>query len=150
MFSPPLTVNFVTPDDGTITVQCHEGQSILDIAHEHEVELEGTFLFFCAIQLCLDTICLETHLTVSTKGACEGSLACSTCHVVVQPEYYSKLHEPSDEENDMLDLAFGLTDTSRLGCQVIMTKELNNITVTIPSATRNMAVDGTDLYNNIT
>jgi ferredoxin len=44
-------------------------------------------------------------------GACEGSLACSTCHVIVDPEYYNKLEEPTDEENDMLDLAFGLTET---------------------------------------
>lgn len=44
-------------------------------------------------------------------GACEGSLACSTCHVICEPEYYDKMEEPSDEENDMLDLAFGLTET---------------------------------------
>lgn len=44
-------------------------------------------------------------------GACEGSLACSTCHVICEPEYFDKMEEPSDEENDMLDLAFGLTET---------------------------------------
>lgn len=44
-------------------------------------------------------------------GACEGSLACSTCHVICEPDYYDKMEEPSDEENDMLDLAFGLTET---------------------------------------
>ena len=44
-------------------------------------------------------------------GACEGSLACSTCHLIVDPNYYNRLPEPSDEENDMLDLAFGLTET---------------------------------------
>lgn len=47
-----------------------------------------------------------------TTGACEGSLACSTCHVIVEDqEQYDALPEPSDDENDMLDLAFGLTDT---------------------------------------
>ena len=60
------------------------GQDILTLAHENDVDLEG---------------------------ACEGSLACSTCHVILEPEFYQKLKEPSDEENDMLDLAFGLTDT---------------------------------------
>lgn len=106
----------------------------------------------------------------SFPGACEGSLACSTCHVIVEdPELYSRLPEPDDDENDMLDLAFGLTDTcvgwvgaalatrdarlgahagfprprrSRLGCQIKTTKELDGLVVRIPSATRNFAVDG--------
>lgn len=46
------------------------------------------------------------------KGACEGSVACSTCHVILPEEFYDRIEEPTDEENDMLDLAFGLTDTS--------------------------------------
>jgi ferredoxin len=75
-------------------------------------------------------------------GACEGSVACSTCHVILTPEYYDRLPEPEDDENDMLDMAFGLTDTSRLGCQVKLTRELDGITATLPSATRNMFVDG--------
>ena len=78
-------------------------------------------------------------------GACEGSIACSTCHVILSPEYYDLLPEPEDDENDMLDMAFGLTDTSRLGCQVKLTKELDGITATLPSATRNMFVDGEEL-----
>jgi len=79
---------------------------------------------------------------IELEGACEGSLACSTCHVIVDSEFYVKLPEAVDEENDMLDLAFGLTDTSRLGCQVKLTKELDGMRVRLPSATRNMAVDG--------
>lgn len=91
-------------------------------------------------------------------GACEGSVACSTCHVILTPEIYDLLPEPEDDENDMLDMAFGLTDTyvfclsllnqvsilvrSRLGCQVKLTKELDGITATLPAATRNMFVDG--------
>ncbi len=62
-------------------------------------------------------------------------MACSTCHVIVEPSYFDKLEEPTDEENDMLDLAFGLEETSRLGCQVILSKELDGITVRLPSAT---------------
>lgn len=56
------------------------------------------------------------------EGACGGSCACSTCHIIVDPEFYDEIPEPSDDENDMLDLAFGLTETSRLGCQVKMSK----------------------------
>lgn len=55
---------------------------------------------------------------------------------------YDVLPEPSDDENDMLDLAFGLTDTSRLGCQVLVTKEMDGSEIRLPSATRNMFVDG--------
>ena len=50
-------------------------------------------------------------LNLMTIGACEGSIACSTCHVILEPEAYETLEEPGDDENDMLDLAFGLTDT---------------------------------------
>jgi ferredoxin len=74
-----------------------------------------------------------------TAGACGGSCACSTCHVIVQdPDMYDKIPEPDDDENDMLDLAFGLTETSRLGCQVKMSPEIDGIVVKLPSMTRNM------------
>lgn len=75
-------------------------------------------------------------------GACEGSVACSTCHVILSPEHYDLLPEPEDDENDMLDMAFGLSETSRLGCQVKLSKELDGVTATLPAATRNMFVDG--------
>jgi len=75
----------------------------------------------------------------NTPGACGGSCACSTCHIIVSSEdYYSKMAEPDDDENDMLDLAFGLTETSRLGCQVKMSKELDGLEVNLPSMTRNL------------
>jgi len=90
------------------------GLSVLEIAHKHGIDLEG---------------------------ACEGSLACSTCHVIVDPEYFDMLPEPKEEEEDMLDLAWGLTHTSRLGCQIIITEELDGLTVRLPAATRNMMVD---------
>ncbi|MFQ6620700.1 hypothetical protein Gotur_001076 [Gossypium turneri] len=84
---------------------------------------------------------MSVYIVVS--GACEGSLACSTCHVIVMDmEYYNKLEDPTDEENDMLDLAFGLTETSRLGCQIVASPELDGIRLAIPAATRNFAVDG--------
>ena len=72
------------------------------------------------------------------EGACEGVMACSTCHVIVDPEWYELLKDATEDEEDMLDLAFGLTQTSRLGCQIIMTEELDGLTVRLPQATRNM------------
>ncbi|KAG0031729.1 hypothetical protein BGZ82_006845 [Podila clonocystis] len=110
-----IKVNFITREGETVTVEANEGESLLDVARANDLDVEG---------------------------ACEASLACSTCHLILDDESFSKLEEPSDEENDMLDLAFGLSDTSRLGCQVLMTKELAGLTAKIPSATRNMYVDG--------
>ena len=95
-------------------VEAPLGLSVLEIAHRNNIDLEG---------------------------ACEGSLACSTCHVIVDPEWYDVLEGASEDEEDMLDLAFGLTHTSRLGCQIKMTEELDGLTVTLPTATRNMMVE---------
>ena len=78
---------------------------------------------------------------IDLEGACEGSLACSTCHVIVDKNYYNQLEEASEDEEDMLDLAFGLTPTSRLGCQITMTKELDGLTLTIPDETRNISLN---------
>jgi 2Fe-2S ferredoxin len=109
---PKMT--FIQPDGTRTEVEAPEGLSVLEIAHRNKIELEG---------------------------ACEGSLACSTCHIVVAQEWYDKLAAASDDEEDMLDLAFGLTSTSRLGCQVIMKSDLDGLVVTLPAATRNMMVD---------
>jgi 2Fe-2S ferredoxin len=75
---------------------------------------------------------------IDLEGACEGSLACSTCHVIIDAEWYDLLKEASEDEEDMLDLAFGLTRTSRLGCQIIITEELDGLTVSLPAGSRNM------------
>lgn len=77
---------------------------------------------------------------IDLEGACEGSLACSTCHVIVDKSFYNKLSEPTEDEEDMLDLAFGLTPTSRLGCQIILTQELDGLTLIIPDETRNVSI----------
>jgi ferredoxin, 2Fe-2S len=102
---------FIERDGGRREVDAPLGLSVLEIAHRNKVDIEG---------------------------ACEGSLACSTCHVVVDPEWYEVLKEASEDEEDMLDLAFGLTRTSRLGCQIVMTEELDGLTVRLPAATRDM------------
>jgi ferredoxin len=104
----------------------------------------------CVLPLYLPILPGLTYSSLSDySGACEGSVACSTCHVILPEEYYNLLPEPEDDENDMLDMAFGLTDTSRLGCQVKVTRELDGITCTLPSATRNMFVDGMCLLFDI-
>ena len=137
------------------TVEANEGDDILAIAHEYDVDLEGMLLFNeqafsqsyfsippSVIFYLIYRVSPYSLPTFYHSGACEGSVACSTCHVILPEKFYDLLPEPDDDENDMLDMAFGLTDTSRLGCQVKMTKELDGITCTLPSATRNMFVDG--------
>jgi 2Fe-2S ferredoxin len=100
-------------NDKEIQVDASIGLSLLEVAHENNIDLEG---------------------------ACEGSLACATCHVILEEKIYNILEQPTEAEEDMLDLAFGLTHTSRLGCQIILTKELDGMRVRVPSATRNISI----------
>ncbi|KHJ77736.1 2Fe-2S ferredoxin family protein [Oesophagostomum dentatum] len=79
---------------------------------------------------------------IELEGACEASCACSTCHVYVDDKYLDKLDEPKEEEDDMLDQAPALRHNSRLGCQIILRKDLDGITFTLPPITRNFYVDG--------
>lgn len=106
-----LKITFITKDGLQQTFEVAEGDNILDIAQEYNLDMEG---------------------------ACGGLCACSTCHVIVDPDFYDAIPEPDDDENDMLDLAFGLTETSRLGCQLHMTKELDGLRVALPAMTRNL------------
>lgn len=101
---------FTLTDGTTREVEAPIGLSVLEIAHKHHIDIEG---------------------------ACEGSLACSTCHVIVDESYYDMLDNASEDEEDMLDLAFGLCPTSRLGCQILMTEELDGLKVSLPQTTRN-------------
>jgi 2Fe-2S ferredoxin len=96
-----------------VEVEALPGLSLLEVAHENNINLEG---------------------------ACEGSLACSTCHVIIEDSFFPKLEEAKEDEEDMLDLAFGLTRTSRLGCQIIVNEGLDGMKVIVPSATRNISV----------
>ncbi|XP_063404840.1 2Fe-2S ferredoxin-like isoform X2 [Mytilus trossulus] len=102
-----ICLYFMDRDGDRITVNAGVGSNLLDVAIDNDIELEG---------------------------ACEGTLACSTCHLIFKPDQYEQIHEkPTDEELDMLDLAFGLSDTSRLGCQVIVTKEMDGWEIEVPS-----------------
>ena len=102
---------FIEPDDTRHEVEAPIGLSVLEIAHLHGFDLEGV---------------------------CEGSMACSTCHVIVDSEWYDLLPEASEDEEDMLDLAFGLRPTSRLGCQLIMREEFDGLTVRLPGGANNL------------
>ncbi|CCE90034.1 adrenodoxin TDEL_0A07020 [Torulaspora delbrueckii] len=106
-----LHVTYILKDGTQKTFEVSAGETLLDIAQAHNLDMEG---------------------------ACGGSCACSTCHVIVDPDYYDALPEPDDDENDMLDLAYGLTETSRLGCQIKMSKDIEGIRVALPAMTRNV------------
>ena len=74
---------------------------------------------------------------IDVEGACEGSMACSTCHVILSEADYDRLPPSSDDEEDMLDLAWGVTPVSRLGCQIVVTETLDGIEFTLPAETVN-------------
>jgi len=71
------------------------------------------------------------------EGACEGQMACSTCHVIVDPNDFERLPPASEEEDDLLDLAWGVMRTSRLACQIMLTDELDALTVKMPGGFHN-------------
>jgi len=104
-------ITFIERDGTRRELDAPVGMSVMEVARRHGIDIEG---------------------------ACEGSLACSTCHVIVDTEWYGRLREASEEEEDMLDLAFNLTRTSRLGCQIVITEELDGLVVQLPAATRNL------------
>ncbi|GFP91511.1 adrenodoxin-like protein 2 mitochondrial [Phtheirospermum japonicum] len=100
-----INVTFVDKDGEEMNIKVPLGMSMLEAAHENDIDLED----FASL---------------------------------TDMDQYNKLPDPTDEENDMLDLAFGLTETSRLGCQIIAKPEFEGLRLALPSATRNFAVDG--------
>ncbi|KAI9993199.1 hypothetical protein PInf_015270 [Phytophthora infestans] len=113
--NPTVHIKFKLADDSIKKVEAKTGMSLLDVAQSNDIDLEG---------------------------ACESSMACSTCHVILEDPVFDELEEACEDEEDMLDMAFGLTDTSRLGCQVFVTEDFEGTTVSLPKATRNFYVDG--------
>lgn len=101
-------VTFQLPDGSALTYEVAAGLTLLDVARIHDLAIEG---------------------------ACGGSMACATCHVVVDPAFAGRLPEPSAEEEDMLDLAAEVQPDSRLGCQVRITAALDGLTVRVPRTT---------------
>ncbi len=108
-----LHVRWIMKDGSEKVTPAAVGDSLLHVAHRYGIELEG---------------------------ACEGVCACSTCHVILSKPVYDALPEASEIEEDMLDQAFGLTATSRLGCQVKLEEGHDHIVIKLPKATRNFYV----------
>lgn len=104
-----MSVTFVKPDGDKVTVKASQNKSLYDVVVDNDIDIDGF-------------------------GACEGTLCCTTCHLIFKEDDYKKIVEPSDEELDMLDLAYGLTETSRLGCQVFLKKELDPLEVQVPAS----------------
>ncbi|KAM9103544.1 ferredoxin-2, mitochondrial isoform 1-T1 [Megaptera novaeangliae] len=110
-----VNVVFVERSGQRIPVSGRVGDNVLYLAQRHGVDLEG---------------------------ACEASLACSTCHVYVSEDHLDLLPPPDEREDDMLDMAPLLQENSRLGCQIVLTPELEGAEFTLPKITRNFYVDG--------
>ena len=106
-----MKIEFVTSSGDTVSAHAEAGDNLLRVAQAAGLPLEGT---------------------------CEGQMACSTCHVIVAGEWFDRLEEASEEEEDMLDLAAGVARTSRLSCQIDLTEEMDGLTVTIPAESYDM------------
>ena len=110
-----VSVTFVDKTGKRIPIRAKVGDNVLYLAHRYGIELEG---------------------------ACEASLACSTCHVYVHTDFLDSINEATEKEEDLLDMAPGLKENSRLGCQIVLSKEHDGLELTLPSTTRNFYVDG--------
>ena len=107
-----IGIHFVSADGHrTRTVHAEQGARLLQVAQNAGQPLEGT---------------------------CEGQMSCSTCHVIVAPADFGRLPRASEEEEDMLDLAMGAVRTSRLACQIVLSAELDGLTVQMPGGHRDM------------
>lgn len=106
-----IKVTFINADGDVQNVEAEAGQGLLEVAQAAGQPLEGT---------------------------CEGQMACSTCHVIIDKDWFDKLPRAVEDEEDMLDLASGARRTSRLSCQIILAEELDGIVVHIPAESRNM------------
>ena len=100
-----IEVNFITINGDIKKVLAEEGLSLLEVAQLNDIELSGN---------------------------CGGNLACASCHVIINEKWFKLIDKAIEEEEDLLDIIFNLTPTSRLGCQVFTAKEINGIVVTIP------------------
>lgn len=107
-----ININFIESSTNKIhNIKTDKIKSILEIAHDNNINLEG---------------------------ACESSLACSTCHIIIKDKkFFNKIPEASEDELDMLDLAYDLSETSRLGCQIQISSDINDIEIIIPNGSRN-------------
>ena len=96
---------FQQPDGTEKSIEAENGLSLMEVARDNDLGIEGT---------------------------CGGSISCCTCHVIIDTDWFSVVGGPNPDEEDMLDLAFGLTSTSRLGCQIEITDKLDGLRISIP------------------
>lgn len=115
-----INIIFITPSGKEIYCKAYPGQTVLSAAHAYDAHQSES-----------------SEDEVMLEGACEGSLACSTCHVILEPEEFGIFPPAEEDEEDMLDLAFGIEPTSRLGCQLILTPQMEGFKFRIPSGSRN-------------
>jgi ferredoxin len=108
-----VNVVFVTADGRKVPVEAGAGDRLLEVAQAAGMPLEGT---------------------------CEGQMACSTCHVIVAPEWFERLPPADADEEDMLDLAAHVARTSRLSCQIVLGEDLDGIEVRIPGESHDMQI----------
>lgn len=101
-------VTFVLPGGERRTVDAPEEWTLLEVARAFDIDIEG---------------------------ACGGSMACATCHMIVEQDWFERLPPASAEEEDMLDFAESLAPTSRLGCQIRIRRELDGLVVHVPETT---------------
>ena len=106
-----VQVTFVTAEGKRVPAEAAEGERLLAVAQAAGMALEGT---------------------------CEGQMACSTCHVIVDPDWFDRVPPAVEDEEDMLDLAAQVTRTSRLSCQIVLMPELDGLEVRIPGESRDM------------
>ena len=106
-----VRVHFITAKGERIDAEAAAGTRLLEVGQGADMPLEGT---------------------------CEGQMACSTCHVVVEKDWFERLPPASEDEEDMLDLAAGVTRTSRLSCQILLSPELDGLEVRIPGESHDM------------
>jgi len=107
-----LKVTFIMRDGANRMLDAEEGQTLLDVSRKYGID--------------------------EIEGACGGAMACSTCHIIVEDGWYKKLPPPSDDEADMLDLAYGLTKASRLGCQIKLTSNMDGLKVRLPKGSKSL------------
>lgn len=96
---------FIQKNGNESSIEAENGLSVMEVARDNDIGIEGT---------------------------CGGSISCCTCHVIIDPEWFLIVGKPNPDEEDMLDLAVGLKPTSRLGCQIEITDELNGLRITVP------------------
>ncbi|HVY42772.1 MAG TPA: 2Fe-2S iron-sulfur cluster-binding protein [Hyphomicrobiaceae bacterium] len=101
-----VSITFIQPDGSQQTVEGEPGMTVMETA--------------------------KKHLVPGIEAECGGACACATCHVYVDDQWRERVGPPSEMEEDMLDFAFDVRESSRLSCQIKVTDDLNGLIVRVP------------------